>query len=233
VTAGRVVLVVLGCLVSLVGLAALAGGVALLVADHTQRDSDGFFSSASERYRSGGYALVSDRLDVGTDGPDWVFEHGRLATLRVRGSNTSPRRLFIGIAPTKRVDRYLAGTSYDTVTDIDLEPFSLRYRPVTGTSAPRPPGATNIWAAAASGVGRQTLEWKVAKGDWSVVVMNADASRNVDTSISLGAKIRFVLWLGLGVLLFGLLVLAGGAALIYAGARRRRVVAESPAFSQG
>ena len=38
-TAGRVVLVVLGCLVSLVGLPALAGGVALLVADHTQRDS--------------------------------------------------------------------------------------------------------------------------------------------------------------------------------------------------
>jgi hypothetical protein len=38
--------------------------------------------------------------------------------------------------------------------------------------------------------------------------MNADASRNVDASISLGAKIRFVLWLELGVLLFGLLVLA-------------------------
>lgn len=176
---------------------------------------------------------MSDRLDIGRDGPDWLFEHGRLATLRIRGSNTSARRLFIGIAPTRQVDRYLAGASYDTVTDIDLDPFSLRYRSVDGKAVPRPPGQSHIWAAVASGAGRRTLEWKVAKGDWSVVVMNADGSRKVDANISLGAKLRFIFWLGLGVLLFGLLVLAGGAALIYIGARRGRAAAQSPALSQG
>ncbi len=227
--AGRIVLLTVGSVVSLLALAVLAGGVALLVANHTERDSTGFFSSSAESYETGGYALISDDLDLGTAGPDWLFEKGRLATLRVRGAGTNGRELFIGIAPTKRVKTYLAGTSYDVVTDVDFDPFAVTYRSVAGTSAPRPPKASGIWTATATGAGRQSLEWKVAKGDWSAVVMNADASRGVDASISLGAKIGLIFWLALGLVLFGVLLLAGGGTMIYFGVRRRREVAPSPA----
>jgi hypothetical protein len=229
--AGRIVLLTVGSVVSLVALAVLAGGVALLVANHTERDSAGFFSSSAESYETGGYALVSDDLDLGTAGPDWLFEKGRLATLRLRGASTNGRELFIGIAPTTRVKKYLAGTSYDVVTDINLDPFAVTYRSVAGSSAPRPPRSSSIWTATATGAARQTLEWKVAKGNWSAVVMNADASRGVDASISLGAKIGLIFWVGLGLLIFGLFVLAGGGTMIYLGARRPADVTPSPAVA--
>jgi hypothetical protein len=230
-TGGRIVLLVFGAIVSLLALAALAGGVALLVVNHTERDSTGFFSSSAESYESGGYALVSDNLDVGTDGPDWLFEKGRLATLRVRGSSSDGRKLFIGIAPTKRVKKYLAGTAYDVVTDLDLDPFAVKYRSSAGGSAPTPPSAGTFWSATAQGTGRQSLEWKVAKGNWSAVVMNANASRGVDVRLSLGAKIGLIFWIALALVVGGIVLLAGGAAMIYLSMRRRVGPAAAPVVS--
>jgi len=223
-TGVRIVLCVLGSILSLLALAALAGGVMLFVGNSTQRDSDGFFSTSTKTYESGSYALVSDDLDVGTNGPDWLFKKGRLATLRVRGTSADGRKLFIGIAPTPQVKRYLTGTSYDRVTNLDLDPFRVDYRRSTGRAAPTRPAAAGFWTATAAGTGRQSLEWEVAKGNYSTVVMNADASRGVDARLSLGAKIRFVFWAGLALLLIGLLLLAGGGALLYVSLRRRGAV---------
>jgi hypothetical protein len=219
-TGGKIVLLVFGSIVSLFALAALAGGVVLLVVNHTERDSAGFLSSSAESYKSGGYAIVSDSLDVGTDAPAWLFEKGRLATLRVRGSSTDGRKLFIGIAPTKRVKEYLAGTAYDVVTDLDLDPFAVKYRSSAGSSSPASPSAGSFWSVRAQGVGRQSLEWKVAKGNWSAVVMNADASRGVDARLSLGAKIGLIFWIAVALVVGGIVLLASGAAMIYFSLRR-------------
>jgi hypothetical protein len=221
---GRIVLVVLGGILSLVALVAVAAGVMLLVGNYTQRDADGFFKTSTKPYESGGYALLSDDLDIGTNGPNWLFEKGRLATLRIQGSSADGRKLFVGIAPTARVKRYLAGTSYDRVTNIDVDPFALDYERSPGSAAPAPPTNVGFWTATADGAGRQSLEWKVAKGNYSVVVMNADASRGVDARLSLGAKVRFLFWAALGLIVVGLVLLAGGGALLYVGLRRRAAV---------
>ena len=60
------------------------------------------------------------------------------------------------------------------------------------------------------------------EGDWSVVLMNSDGSRGVAADIDLGAKMSFLLWVAIGVLLGGVLVTGGSTALIILAARTRR-----------
>jgi hypothetical protein len=67
---GRIAVLVLGIVVAVLGLAALAGGAALVIGNETQRDSAGFFSTERESFATDSHAIVSENLDVGTDGPN-------------------------------------------------------------------------------------------------------------------------------------------------------------------
>jgi hypothetical protein len=231
-TGGRIVLLIVGILVGLVGLASVIGGIVVLAVNHTERDSAGFFSSRAEPLVTETHALVSDRLDVGTDGPDWLFEEGRLATIRLRGSSQdSAREIFIGVGPTREVVRYLSGTSYARVADINVDPFRVRYEPSSGEGPPAEPASQDFWSESASGPGAQTLQWEVAEGDWSFVVLNADASRGVDVRMSFGAKVGFVFWFGVGLVIAGAIILAVAATFIYFAVRRPARVMPAAATS--
>jgi len=61
----------------------------------------------------------------------------------------------------------------------------------------------------------------VREGDWTVVLMNADSSRGVAADVDLGAKLSFLLWVAIGLLVGGVLVSVGSAALIVLAARTR------------
>ena len=190
--------------------------------------SRGFFSTAEETYATDSHAIVSDNVDVGTEGPDWLFEEGRLATVSIRGSSQEPGgEIFIGLGPTAQVRSYLDGTSHDVVTDLDFDPFRVTYRPSPGTAAPSEPEEETFWSVSATGSGTQTVEWDVAQGDWSAVVMNADASPGVDAELSLGAKVGFLFWLALGLVIGGAILLVGGAALIYLALRQPATTSSS------
>jgi thioredoxin-like negative regulator of GroEL len=44
--------------------------------------------------------------------------------------------------------------------------------------------------------------WKLRSGKWSIVVMNADGSRDVAATIGVGVKVPAALWVGIGLTLF-------------------------------
>jgi hypothetical protein len=64
VGAKRTVLIVVGSLLALIGLALAAGGGALLWAHQTQRDDDGFFRTSTVPFRSATGVIASEDLDL-------------------------------------------------------------------------------------------------------------------------------------------------------------------------
>jgi hypothetical protein len=216
--AGRVLLLVFGSIALLIALALLAGGGAA-VWGLTQRDGSGYFTSASHRLATSSYALASDTLDVGTDAPSWVFgDH--FATIRIQASSTQP--VFVGIARTSAVERYLAGVQHDQIKDFEVDPFSVSYGHRGGNAAPAAPSDESFWRVKASGSGPQTISWPLEKGKWSLVAMNADGSRGVTLDTRFGARVPYLRWIAIGFLAGGGLVLLMGSFLIYLGARTRR-----------
>ncbi|HWB56021.1 MAG TPA: DUF4389 domain-containing protein [Gaiellaceae bacterium] len=217
---GRIVLAVFGALAVLIALALLAAGGFLLWADRTQRDENGFFTSPSELFESDGSALVSDGFDITSDAshediPDFLLSEGRLGTVRVRATATDPGdSIFVGIGPEDDVRAYLDGVSYDVVEDFDVDPFRVDYRRVAGTREPEAPSQQGFWAVSASGSGRQAIEWPIEEGRWAIVVMNADGSADVSVDLDLGAKVSFVLWLAIGLLVAGAPLLLAGALMM-------------------
>jgi hypothetical protein len=216
-TAGRVIGVVIGSILGVVGLAVLAGGVVLMWAALTQRDDEGFVHTDTERVSSGGFAITSDDIDLssGTEPGDWGFDVGDFVRVRVRASSADAAQpVFVGIARTADVDAYLAGVPHDVVRDVDWDPFRLDYRTVAGTTEPAAPTDQSIWVAETSGTARQELVWEPEDGSWTVVLMNADAARGVAADVEIGVEIRH-LWVIVAVLLgSGALLLGGGVALI-------------------
>ena len=212
---GRVVLLVLGILAALLALGILGVGGTLLWADQTQRDTDGFVSADPQRFSSDGYAILSDSIDIDEDIPDWLLSEDVVGSVRVQAEAAEGGEIFLGLGPTADVRRYLAGVEHDVVRDLDYEPFRASYRHVDGAAPRSPPGDQTFWTADASGSGEQTLEWDLEQGDWSLVLMNADGSAGVAADVSAGAEAPFVIWLAVGLIVLGVLLLAAAALLMY------------------
>ena len=214
---GRIALLVAGSILALVSLGLLAGGGVLVWAHTTQRDDDGYYSTRVERFASPGYAIRSDDLDLGTDGPDWLFEQGRLATIRLNATSGDPaKELLLGIGPEDAVETYLRGVEHDVVVDVEVDPFEVEYSHQPGSRSPPTPGTQPFWATVAN----RRLEWEVKDGNWVAVVMNADASSGVAADLSVAAKSDLIIWVAIGSLAAGLLLAGLAALLILRGSQR-------------
>ncbi len=214
-SAGRVVLLIVGSLVALLAAGLMAGGTAAVVADQTERDASGFLMSPSRHFTSTNYAIVSETIRLNADGPDWLYADNLLGTVQLK--TTSNSNVFIGIARAEDVQRYLGNVPRDQVRDIARHRTAYEFR--AGTATPAAPAAQTFWAATATGSGARNLRWDVTDGNWQVVAMNADASRNVDTRIAVGAEVPHLLAIAIGVIVGGAALLSIGGLLIYLGAR--------------
>jgi hypothetical protein len=214
--AGRVIAVIVASLAVLAGLAALAGGGTALVFDQTQRDASGYLMTDSTAYSTGTYALVSDSYRTGAAG-DVLVARNMLGTVRIRSHSSAP--VFVGIARAAAVDSYLAGVRHEVATRFDARQIDFRLH--DGGAPATPPTAKHFWAAQSLGTATQTLSWSPQSGNWRIVVMNANGSAGVRTDLALGARFPHLLWIGVGVVSGGALLLLLGSGGIYAAVRRR------------
>lgn len=217
---GRVLLLVIGSLVALLGVASLASGAVLGLALVTQRDDAGYFATSDERFETAGYALTSDKIDLGDPGPDEWYTDQDLVTVRLRADNAGTGDIFVGIGPESDVEAYLAGVPHDDIVDVAFNPFSADYRRENGDGSSRPdrPADRGFWVAQASGDATQTITWDLEPGRWAIVVMNADGSRGVRADLELGGRIDFLTPIALGLGAAGIVVLVIGTVMIIAGA---------------
>jgi hypothetical protein len=226
----RAVFAAAGLTALLLAAAFLAAGGGVLAAK-ADADSDGYNTTSSHTFSTSGAALTSENLDLDIDGADWLMEVGDDSKLRVDATSQSGEPLFVGVARTADVERYLSGVAHTVVEDFGETPTGDVRNPKDRRSAERP-AQQDIWVASTTGKGEQVLSWNVMDGDWTVVVMNADGSPAVSADVAAGAKLPFLTAVGWGSLGGGVLflVLAGGMALLALnrGGGRRAAVTTVP-----
>ena len=124
-----------------------------------------------------------------------------------------PDGVFVGIAPTWKVQGYLEGVEHSTFNQMMMgnEP---RLTDHPGVAPRTPPDQAGIWTAQSSGPGTQSIVWPPRNGDWSVVVMNADGSPGIATGTEAGAEMPVVGWVVALLLTLAALALVAGVVLI-------------------
>ena len=218
--AGRIALIVTGALTALLASVLLFGGAAALYGE-VKKDDDGYLKSEEHRLHTGTRALATENLDIDLGEADSLADD--VGRVKIEAQSNDGKPLFVGIARTSDVERYLHGVPHSTVHDVEDGPFDSFHAETTrhaGNRHPVAPEHAGIWAVSSEGAGKQAADMRFREGDWSVVVMNADGSLGVDADISAGANVPFLNELGWTALGSGSFALVVGIALIVAGARR-------------
>jgi hypothetical protein len=233
VRAGRIVAIVVGCIVGVLGLGLLIAGIAATVGYGVARDDDGFFRTDEIHLTTATSAITSDSLDLGATPGDanWLTERGDFATVTMdlRPAD-SDRQLFAGIGPTADVEKYLQSVPHDRVKDYDDSDSTVTYEHQGGSATPVPPGDQTFWVAKIATAQSGALTWDVKSGDWTVVVMNADASSGIDANVRVGIKIDWLLPVAIVLIVVGAVLLAGGTLLaVFVGRRPRQQPPLAPA----
>lgn len=216
-TGARVAGLIVSSIAALIGLAFLFGGLVLVAVHGFARDDDGYYASDKEELRSPAYAITTDEIDLGADVAEDV-PADLLGTLRVRAQGLDGGAIFLGIGGSAEVQRYLSRVAHSEL--VDFKQGRAVFAQVRGRAAPRPPGGEDIWVAQSDGPGEREIKWDVEAGTWTVAVLNGDGSRGVAVAADIGAKIGWVLWVGIGFAVAGLVMTGTGVALIMVVGRR-------------
>jgi hypothetical protein len=215
----QIIMIVVGSLCALLGFAVAAGAAAIGWGLSFERDSNGFFTTPTDRFATTTFALTTKKIDLGDPTADSGWENRKIATVRIRATASGDRPLFVGIGPERAVEQYLQDVRHDEISDVEYGPFRASYSQhhVTATGSPAVPTAQTFWVAQSVGTSATTV-WEVKEGEWSVVVMNSDASSGVSADIQVGAKIAWLGPLAIALAVGATLLLISAVALIIGGA---------------
>jgi hypothetical protein len=211
----RVVLIVLGVLLTVLGALTAIGGGALMALF----GSNDTVSSSVQQVSTPTRALVSQVAAI----QDTSGIQTTVGTIRLRVTATSAGAggpVFIGIGPAAAVDRYLSQVGHDVATDVTLTPFHLTLVRHDGTASPAPPGSQPFWVAKASG-NHATVSWTVTDGSFRLVAMNANGTAPVRFGAQVALTVPHLFAIGVGVLVGGIVLLLVGVLLLVLGVRAR------------
>jgi hypothetical protein len=163
--------------------------------------------------------------------------------VRLQMTSTDPDvELFAGIAPSSAVAGYLAGVGqrrlgtvgpgngtagWNTGSSGGMDPGMMT--DVAGGPPALPPTSQDFWVAQATGSATETLQWTPTAGNWTVVVMRADGSAGVDTSLAVAATVPGLTRAAWGLLGGGALLLAIGGLIVALTLRRAQAPGAPPA----
>jgi len=214
-------LVVTGSLFALVALGLLVAGGVLFGISATRSDPDGYLISSNFELSTDSHALTSEQLDLGAIRNDWL-PASWLATVRVSALPLGDGPVFVGIAEEADIGAYMANVAHSEVMwNSDDDPT---YIPREGQKAPGLPSEQDFWAASAEGTDRQSVHWDVEEGQWTVLIMNADATPDVSVDVSAAVKTPWLMIVAVALLVGGILCLVTGAVLVFSGTRRRKAI---------
>jgi len=200
----------LGIPLLLIGLFMTLGGIALLVLVGT----DGTFSLPATQATSTGNALVLETLDVGEN----LASSGSFSATIGVSVDGHDGVVFVGIGPAADVERYLRGVPVDRIVQVNW-PGGMRTEPDHGgTRTPPPPGRQSFWTVKDQG-STADLRWTVAKGNWTLVIMNANGSSDVSVTASGSLGMPALGPISIVLLVVGLAFLVGGILLTVSGSK--------------
>lgn len=221
-----------GFILIVTSLGLMAGGGAIMWAQSSFADSDGYLVSRSVRIHTDTYAIVSPSFDINADidlpSSFWLTRGmSEIVTLKFVVENNDPSsEILIAIADESQAENYLEGVEYD-----ELSRLSWSYEPWTsdepyisysrhGGGAPEvAPVVISSWNAVSVGSGAQELNWVPLSGSYWVLVMNADGSAGVDVDVKLGARVPILRNIGNMLVFGGIVVLIIGAFVLNTWAR--------------
>ena len=227
-SAGKVIMAILGAILGLVAFALVAGGAVLLWAHGTQRTSDGFYQAETVSLSTDTHAVITGPIDLVAARPTSWFPSSQLATLRFEADPTGVSPVFIGIGPDDEVASYLDGVGLAEV--IRSSPFSgeVTYDTVEGGAPQEPPGEQGFWVVSAEGEGPQTVTWDLESGEWTGVIMNVDGSAGVSADFNAGARVGILLPVSVGLVLGGLVLGVLAVILLVLAIRQPRATVAVP-----
>jgi hypothetical protein len=217
-TPGRITAFVIGALLVLVSVGKLVSGAVVLWAGRYLRDS-GYVTTNVRAFSTNGAALATEPVELGSPGVGWLYSRLVLGEVRIRVTSVSSgAALFVGIGPSAAVDRYLAGVNHTSISDF----WTNKMQTIDGGAPGSAPGTDDFWVASSTGTGPRTLTWVPTNGSWSLVVMNADGRPRVDVRADLGATMPALRWIGVALLMGGVLFFVVGVLLMVGATRRSR-----------
>ena len=229
---GRIILLIFGILLFLVSIPLLIGGGTLLWADMVWTDDDGFITTETEQLARDSYAIVTESADIDIDdewhwGWGWNIDWdlGDLVTFKVEGTNNDDSKgIFIGVAQESDLIGYLSDVEYDEIIHFSIhsDGFDVDYKNHPGNSSPTAPTSETFWMDSTSGTGTQVLEWELETGTYSLVLMNEDGSRDVDSDVSVGVKASWIFGVGIGFVVGGIIALIIGILMVISALRGRK-----------
>ncbi len=210
--------IVAGAVVLLSAIVLLITGVVVRVVDDSWR-RDGYLTSSRIALDSPSRAIATERLDLQDVAPLWPDIDRLLGDVRLRATGRAGSAIFIGVAPADRAAAYLDGVEHATPTELADPVTSYAEHP--GGAPAGPPADQDFWLAKATGTGTRAVEWPLADGAWTVVVMNADGSAGVNATVDVGATVSIQDRAATALLVGGGIAGPAGVALIVVGIRRR------------